>query len=126
LLTYGAVSMAALPIYFSQIHEEKPAKPPQTQMTPSGNPAPAPSSPDSAASDAGAASQPSAAHKPGMGLASAVGLLVLVGLASPFLELQSPLNGALGLLILFIGINIAWRLTAGPKIDVLGPFTAGT
>jgi len=126
LLTYGAVSMAALPIYFSQIHEEKPAKPPQTQMAPSGKPAPAPSSPDSAASDAGAASQPSAAHKPGMGFASAVGLLVLVGLASPFLELQSPLNGALGLLILFIGINIAWRLTAGPKIDVLGPYTAGT
>lgn len=126
VLTYGAVSMAALPIYFSQINKEKPAKPPQTQTAPSGKPAPAPSNPDSAASDAGAASQPSSAGKPGMNLAKALGFLLLVGLASPFLELQNPLNGALGLFILFIGINIAWRLTAGPKIDVLGPFTAGT
>ena len=126
LLTYGAVSMAALPIYFFQVNKEKPAKPSQTQTTPSAKPAPAPSNPDSAESDADAASQPVSAGKPGMNLAKALGLLVLVGLASPFLELQNPLNGALGLLILFIGINIAWRLTAGPKIDILGPFTAGT
>src|SRR5207249_5933947 len=98
----------------------------QTQTAPSAKPAPAPSDPNSAASDADAASQPSSAGKPGMGLAKALGLLVLVGLASPFLALQNPLNGALGLLILFIGMNIAWRLTAGPKIDILGPFTAGT
>jgi hypothetical protein len=126
LLTYGAVSMAALPIYFSQISKEKPVKSLQTQAAPSAKPAPAPSSPNSAARDADAASQPSSADKPGMNLAKALGLLVLVGLASPFLELQNPLNGALGLLILFIGMNIAWRLTAGPKIDILGPFTAGT
>ena len=126
LLTYGAVSMAALPIYFSQINKEKPAKPPQTQTAPSAKPAPGPSSPNSAASDTDTASQPSSAGKPGINLAKALGLLVLVGLASPFLELQNPLNGALGLLILFIGINIAWRLTAGPKIDILGPFTVGT
>jgi predicted lipid-binding transport protein (Tim44 family) len=126
LLTYGAVSMAAVPIYFSQINKEKPAKPSQAQTSPSGEPAPAPSDQNSAASGAEAASQPSSAGKPGMNLAKALGLLVFVGLASPFLELQNPLNGALGLLILFIGMNIAWRLTAGPKIDILGPFTAGT
>jgi len=126
LLTYGAVSMAALPIYFFQINKEKTAKPPQTQTAPSAKPAPAPSSPNSAASDADTASQPSSAGKPGINLAKALGLLVLVGLASPFLELQNPFNGALGLLILFIGINIAWRLTAGPKIEILGPFAAST
>ena len=109
-----------------QISKKKPAKPPQTQTSPSAELAPAPSGQNSAASDADAASQPSSAGKPGMNLAKALGLLALVGLASPFLELQNPLNGALGLLILFIGINIAWRLTAGPKIDILGPFTAGT
>jgi len=125
LLTYGAVSMAALPTYFFQINKEKPAKPPQVQTSPSAEPAPAPSNQNSA-SDTDAASQPSSAGKPGMNLAKALGLLVLVGLASPFLELQNPLNGALGLLILFIGISIAWRLTAGPKIDILGPFAAGT
>ena len=125
VLTYGAVSMAALPVYFSQINKAKPAKPPQTQTAPAGKSAPAPSHPDSARSDGGAASQPSSPDKSGMNLAKALGLLVLVGLASPFLELQNPLNGALGLLILFVGISIAWRLTAGPTIDVLGPFTAG-
>src|SRR6266446_3649237 len=71
LLTYGAVSMAALPIYFFQLNKEKPAKPPQTQTAPSAKPAPAPSDENSAASDAEAVSQPSSAGKPGMNLAKA-------------------------------------------------------
>jgi hypothetical protein len=35
-----------------------------------------------------------------------------------------PLNGALGLIILLVGMNIAWKLAAGPKIEILGPFAA--
>ena len=57
-----------------------------------------------------------------MGLGAAVGLMVLVGLASPFLELQDPFHGIIGLVILFVGIRIAWKLTAGVKVDILGPF----
>jgi hypothetical protein len=56
-----------------------------------------------------------------MGLGAALGLAVLVGLASPFLELQDPFHGIIGLIILFVGIRIAWRLTAGVKVDILGP-----
>src|SRR6267143_2828310 len=126
LLTYGAVSMAALPIYFFQINKEKQAKPPQTQTAPSAKPAPAPSDQDSSPADAHGASPPASPGNPQMNLAKAFGLLVLLGLASPFLELVNPLSGAIGLVILFVGMNIAWRLTAGPKIDILGPFTAGT
>jgi len=27
-------------------------------------------------------------------------------------------------LILFVGMNIAWKLTAGAKLDIVGPFKA--
>jgi hypothetical protein len=45
-------------------------------------------------------------------------------LASPFLELtSSPGGGAIGLIILFVGLNIAWRLTAGTmKLKIEGPY----
>jgi hypothetical protein len=49
-------------------------------------------------------------------------MMALLGLASPFLELQNPVNGILGLVTLFVGIRIAWQLTAGPKLEILGPF----
>jgi len=123
-LTYAAVSMAAVPVYISQAIKEKAQKPAQTQTTPSATPGPATPSQDSSPSTANTPSQPASADKPGMNLLKALGLLVLLGLASPFLELGNPLNGALGLLILFVGMNIAWRLAAGPKIDILGPFAA--
>jgi hypothetical protein len=122
--TYAAVSMAAIPLYFSQAIKKEARKPAQSQTTPSANPDRATASPDSSASVANAPPTPAAADKPGMNPLKALGLLALVGLASPFLELASPLNGAIGLLILFVGMSIAWRLAAGPKIDILGPFAA--
>lgn len=123
-LTYAAVSMAAVPIYISAMIKEKSEKPAQTQPAPSANPAPATPDQDSSQSGADAASQPASPAKPKVNLVRAFGLLVFVGLASPFLELQDPFHGAIGLVILFVGINIAWRLTGSPKIDILGPFTA--
>ena len=48
---------------------------------------------------------------------------LLIGLASPFLELQNPIYGILGLIILFVGISIAWRITQGSRaIKIQGPF----
>jgi hypothetical protein len=49
-------------------------------------------------------------------------MLAITGLASPFLELQDPVHGVIGLVILFVGIRIAWSMTAGVKLDILGPF----
>ncbi|HKR95402.1 MAG TPA: hypothetical protein VJW55_08580, partial [Candidatus Angelobacter sp.] len=46
----------------------------------------------------------------------------LAGLASPFLELQNPVYGLIGLVILFVGIRIAWRLTQGRSAAIDGPF----
>jgi hypothetical protein len=61
-----------------------------------------------------------------MGLAKLgriAGQLALVGLTSPFIELEnSPGWGAMGLLILFVGIRIAWRIAAGRPFQIYGPF----
>jgi predicted lipid-binding transport protein (Tim44 family) len=122
--TYAAVSMAAIPIYFSQVNKEE-KKPAQTQPAPSANPGPATPTQDSPSVTSNTPSQPASADKPAQSLLQALGVLVLIGLASPFLELQSPVHGAIGLVILFVGMNIAWRLAAGPKIEILGPFAVG-
>jgi hypothetical protein len=117
LFTYAAVSMAALPIYFSQISKDKATKPPQVKT--------APANPGGGADDAerdDAASSSGGAAKPKMNPFAALGLLALLGLASPFLELQDPFHGAIGLIILFVGIRFAWQQTGAPKIDIVGPF----
>lgn len=44
------------------------------------------------------------------------------GLASPFLEMRDPIHGLLGAVILFIGLRIAWRMTAAEPLTVSGPF----
>jgi hypothetical protein len=41
--------------------------------------------------------------------------LVLWGIASPFLELQYGVFGIIGLVILFVGLRIAWRVTAAKR-----------
>jgi len=47
--------------------------------------------------------------------ASHIGQLAFYGLFSPFLRLQAGLSHILGLVILFVGLRIAWRLAAGTK-----------
>lgn len=101
ILTYAAVSMSAIPIGISQYAKEK--KPdPQAQMANPATPAPLPEK----------------------GLGAALAGLAVLGLASPFLELQDPFHGIIGLVILLVGIRIAWQLTASPKIEILGPFVS--
>jgi hypothetical protein len=126
LLTYSAVSVAAIPIYVSQIVKDKKAE--KQSMVQHALPQ-APSAAqqqDPAASGRAVPQKPlseaPADKKPSMGLGAALGLAVLVGLASPFLALQDPFHGIIGLIILFVGIRIAWQLTAGVKADILGPF----
>lgn len=127
LLTYSAVSVAAIPIYVSQMAKDKKAQT-QSQAQHALPQATAPAEQHSPAADGGTISPepqtqtPAAPKKPAMGVGAALGLAVLIGLASPFLELQDPFHGIIGLIILFVGIRIAWRLTAGVKVDILGPF----
>lgn len=114
LLTYAAVSVAAIPMSISEAMKDKKAEP-AAQVQPI---APA----DSAGSATPAPSRKNS--EPSPNLASVLGMLALIGLASPFLALQDPFHGLIGLVILFVGIRIAWQLTAGPKLDILGPFRA--
>jgi uncharacterized protein (DUF983 family) len=103
LLTYLAVSMAAVPIAIHQMRQQHQAQTSGTQSsgTQSSNTAP-----------------PHAEH---VSVARALGLLALVGVASPFLELQDPVHGLIGLVILFVGLRFAWRFTAGRPLSVSGP-----
>ena len=119
-LTYAAVSMAAIPIFLSQM--PKSAHPPQVKTAPA---TPGSAADGSAIGSSGAFSgqaTPADTAKPKMAFFSAVGLLALLGLASPFLELADPFHGIIGLVILFVGIQFAWKQTGAPKIDIVGPF----
>jgi hypothetical protein len=98
LLTYLAVSLSAVPIAIHQMREHRQAEQAQAQArdVPTAQPA---------------------------SLAKAVGVLMLLGIASPFLDLQDPVHGIIGLVILFVGIRFAWRFTAGRALSVSGPHT---
>jgi hypothetical protein len=117
-LTYAAVSMAAIPVYFSQISKDKATRPPQAKTAPANPGADDSEADNSASGDA----TPTRSAKPRMNPFKALGLLAVLGLASPFLELQDPFHGAIGLVILLVGMRFAWQQTASPKIDIVGPF----
>lgn len=121
-LTYGAVSLSAIPIGISQIVKEKKEPVAVTQAPSQGG--------GSDSSDVGASagsapgSNGTAGEKSGFG--AAISALLFAGLASPFLELGDGIHGVIGLVILFVGMQIAWKLTAAPKLEILGPFKADT
>jgi hypothetical protein len=98
LLTYIAVSLSAVPIAISQ------------HMKPRG-----------AQQEQAHGSDSAAARAPKMSPAKVMATLAFLGLASPFLDLADPAHGIIGLIILFVGIRIAWQLTAGRSVKVLGP-----
>jgi hypothetical protein len=123
LLTYAAVSMAAVPIAISySVKHRIETSAPKGQLTAPSNP----SSPDArssgAANDADSPSESSPAQPRRSGLLLLY--LVSIGLASPFLELgQDPAHGAIGVIILLVGMRIAWRLTAmSDHAQIVGPF----
>jgi hypothetical protein len=119
VLTYAAVSMAAIPIWIHFASDRHPKKQAQDQSFEEeerkfGN------HPEQQQTDAQPAPR---AEKPRISFGTWLGTVVLLGLASPFIQLSSnPLWGAIGLLILFWGIRIAWRITAGRQVEIYGPF----
>lgn len=128
VLTYAAVSMAAIPI--ALFYHPGTAKTPTTKQT-------AANATDSASSSRSADAEPSHDEASNAGddgksnrgpmttLFMALGQLALIGLASPFLELAEGVGGVIGLVILFVGMRFAWRMTAGRmNIPVEGPFQA--
>jgi hypothetical protein len=133
LLTYMAVSLAAVPIALSVHMKHNSAQQQAQAAAPAATPAAAPeataasaSAPATPAAAATAPATPAAASAPRVRFAKAVGLLALLGLASPFLDLADPAHGIIGLIILLVGIRIAWRLTAAKPLHISGPITERT
>lgn len=105
LLTYTAVSLAAVPISLSVHMKHRSAQQHAQVSDPASTPA----------------ASPAAAPQPKMSLPQAVGTLALLGLASPFLDLANPMHGIIGLIILLVGLRIAWQLTAAKPLEISGP-----
>jgi hypothetical protein len=108
-LTYAAISVAAVPIGLSYaIKHQKAVRQAQSSATPPAT---------------GQSTSPAPHSIPYGALAFR---LLGVGLISPFLALQDPVHGAIGLFILFIGLRIAWQLTASAPLEVEGPYSHAT
>ena len=111
ILTYAAVSIAAVPIaisYHLKAKSQSESVQPQQQQS---NADAENSQPDK--------TQP----KPQLSFGAAILQLLVIGLASPFLELQDPFHGIIGLVILMVGIRIAWQITAGSRrANIQGPY----
>jgi hypothetical protein len=133
ILTYAAVSMAAIPIGISQVVKEKHraqvASHAQQVISPD-NSDPAMVTPPTPTPLPQANRLPPRPAPQPVNWSRLVVSLVFVGLASPFLELaQYGFGGIIGLVILLVGIRIAWQITGAPRIPpVSGPFrnTSGT
>jgi len=111
VLTYAAVSLAAIPIaisYYVKARSESQSIQ-LKQQNPSTN----------AANDQPEETQP----KPDQNKGAVLLRLLALGLASPFLELQDPVHGIIGLVILMVGIRIAWQITTGSRrANIQGPY----
>ncbi len=125
LLTYAAVSMAAVPIWIHFADQKKQQRQTQQQKLvadeqrqleqESGQ---RPSAPQPVPG-----SEKPRAERPPVSLGMWLGRVALIGLASPFIQLRgSPGWGAMGLLILFFGMRIAWRIAEGKPFGIYGPF----
>jgi len=121
LLTYAAVSMAEVPIEMVLFAKHKPTQQEQVQQEQ-----------EQFEKEFGKQSAPPANEtakvRRRMELGPLLWHLALLGLASPFLALAgNPVWGLIGLVILFVGMQIAWKMTAGrPELEVFGPFDSST
>lgn len=114
LLTYAAVSMAAIPIWIYFANQHRPKQTEQQRQE---------AQPQQSDNESERRQQEPAAARSRPSLGAWLARVAVLGLASPFLELQGNLFwGAMGLVILFVGIKIAWRLTAGRPMEIFGPF----
>lgn len=134
LLTYAAVSLASIPITIHYIREHRQQPVSQKRQPPSSpalNSTTADSTTeesqpevDSAPARQPQSSAPASQARPSVALGAMIGTLTLLGLASPFLELSSGPSGIIGLIILFVGMRFAWRMTRGVTLTIEGPFQA--
>lgn len=114
VLTYAAISISAVPISIASAIKED-------QSSHSRQSASNPQTSSNADTSSGSPEGDQSGTAPSLGAAALQ--LLLVGIASPFLDLADPAHGLIGLFILFIGLSIAFRLTAAKPLDVDGPYS---
>lgn len=117
LLTYAAMSMAEIPIGIYLAGQHKPHQTEQQKLAAEQR---------QLEGESGQTQRQEPSPEPQQ-LAPSLGPLLArligLGLVSPFLDLQvNPFWGSIGLLILFWGMRMAWRISAGRPFQVLGPF----
>lgn len=115
LLTYFAISVAEVPIWIAYSLKHRTPHTAQSQQA-VGSEAGASGNADST----GNAPPAQAGAKPTF--AKMFVQLLFIGLASPFLELRDPMHGLIGLVILFVGLRIAYSMTAAKPLEVDGPY----
>jgi hypothetical protein len=122
VLTYAAVSMAAIPIALHFQSNAATAK--QTQAAKAGQTSGSDISATAPENDQAAEQGQRAETRSRLAIVTgALVQLALIGLASPFLELQDGAGGFIGLIILFVGMRFAWRMTAAKvNMTVEGPY----
>jgi hypothetical protein len=113
LLTYAAVSMAAVPVLIHYARKHQPQASQQQQLADENR---------QLQNEFERKPEGSPPAKPAMTPGKALLTLAFLGLASPFLELADPFHGLIGLFILFIGIRIAWQTTRQNFPSRDGPF----
>ena len=114
-LTYFAISVAEIPIWIASSMKHSTPRAAQTQRSSDAG------GDSSAATDA-TSNSPEQAPREKPNLVKMLVQLVFIGLASPFLELRDPLHGVIGLVILFVGLRIAYTMTAAKPLEVDGPY----
>jgi hypothetical protein len=111
VLTYGAITTSYLPAMISGAVKAQKKKKTDTAAQTVLAPKPAKLSPAAAVA----------------GLGAAIVILIGISLALPFMMLaHSPVAGLINLVILFIGLSKAWRLTTPFRAPILGPYTGAS
>ena len=110
LLTYFAVSVAVVPVALYQFAKNPTGV--ESTADPAAKEAPGATSPGSDALPADAADEASP------GFVRVFGGLLVLGLIAPFLGLQDMPGGLISLVILAVGVHIAWKMTGRPELIV--------
>jgi len=111
LLTYFAVSMATIPVAIWQIRQMNVALEASANSTDPAGSATATPIPSAEKAPDDQALEP-------INLSSVAGRLVVLGLSSPFLALQEMPGGIISLIILAVGVRIAWKMTGTQQIVI--------
>jgi hypothetical protein len=124
LLTYAAVSMAAVPVW---IHYGNKQRQQQQQQSHQQNQQQLDEEQRQLESESGRQPSPAVAKpvQPRMSFGGWLARVALIGLASPFLEIWGgglTFGWLIGLVILFVGMKIAAKLTGGRPLEIYGPF----